>query len=83
MITIGHILFAVGLFTLTVGEIMFLAVAFRQGAGWFLACALVPFVCWIFFFLFVRNTFKPVAIQFAGLLVLLLGCYLARGISFL
>ena len=58
------------------GELRFLAIAYRQGAGWFLSCALVPFFGWIFFLFNAKNTLRPVAIQVAGAVIFFLGCWL-------
>ena len=67
MIIGGHILFALGFLLALVGDIMFLAVAYRHGLWWFLGCLFIPIVWILFSFLNVKETLKPFAISFSGL----------------
>lgn len=81
MSAIGYLLCAAGILTAILGELRFLAIVFRQGPGWLLSCLLLPFAGSIFFLFNIRTTLKPVAIQLAGLAILLLGCYLAGPVT--
>jgi len=60
------------------GEVMFLVVAYKRSLAWFLGCLLIPFVCWIFFFLNMKETIKPFVVQVLGLLLAGVGCYLGN-----
>jgi hypothetical protein len=77
MIAIGYILLAVGIIISLVGELMFLAVAYKRSLLWFFGCLFVPIVCWIFFFLNMKTTAKPFILQVVGLLLAGLGSYMA------
>jgi hypothetical protein len=70
-----------GSLTSMVGEIMFLAVAYKRSLWWFFGCLFIPIVELIFFFLNLRATAKPFAIFAAGLLMVWIGAQLA-GIDF-
>ena len=78
MITVGYILLVIGLLTAFIGELMFLTVAYKRSLLWFFACLFVPIVCWVFFFLNMKATIKPFALQVIGLLLAGLGGYMAR-----
>jgi hypothetical protein len=69
MIVGGHILFALGLIVGLIGDVIFLAAAYRHGLWWFLGCLFIPIVWVLFFFLNVKETLKPFVISFAGFLL--------------
>ena len=77
MIAIGYIFIVVGMITAIVGCLQFLAVAYKRGVLWFLGCLFVPVVSWIFFFLNMKATIKPCALQIFGLLLAGIGFYMA------
>jgi hypothetical protein len=66
MIALSYILLSMGLVIGLYGDVRFLVIAYRHGAGWFLACLFLPFVGWLFFLLFTRETWRPVALSLAG-----------------
>lgn len=76
LVAIGYLFCVLGIVMNVLGGLNFLAIAYRQGAGWFLSCALVPFFGWIFFLFNARNTLRPVVIQVAGAVIYSLGCWL-------
>ena len=77
MIAVGYILLGVGILTAFVGELMFLAIAYKRSLWWFFGCLFVPIVCWIFFFLNMKTTLKPFGLQVLGLLLAGVGGCLA------
>ena len=78
MIILGYILLALGIIVGVIGEVMFLVVAYKRSLLWFFGCLFIPIVGWIFFFLNMRATIKPFALQVLGLLMAGFGCYFAR-----
>lgn len=82
MIVLGYILLALGCVAALAGDIRFMVITYRHGFGWFFACLLLPFVSWIFFLLFTKETWKPVALALAGLAVAGAGYWLG-GFQFL
>jgi hypothetical protein len=66
MTALSYILLTLGFVTGLYGDIRFLAIAYRHGAGWFLACLFLPLVGWVFFLLYTRETWRPVALSLAG-----------------
>ena len=79
---IGSIAFGLGLTTWIAGEIRLLALAYRQGALWFLGCFFIPFVSWAFFMFNVKQAWKPVLFATIGFIVTGFG-YWAGGFQFL
>jgi len=69
MIVLAYILLILGLALGVIGDVKFLVIAYRHGVGWFLACLLVPFVGWVFFLLFTRETWRPMVLSWAGFLI--------------
>ena len=82
MTTAGYILFWLGMIVGLVGDLMFLAVVFRKSLLWFFGCLLVPLVGLIYFLFNTKQTWKPVLISYAGLLIAGIGYWLG-GFSFL
>jgi hypothetical protein len=66
MYAIGCFLYLIGLIAWTIGNVMFLAVVFRYSTAWFFGCLWVPFANWIYFFLYMRPTWKPMLIGTTG-----------------
>jgi hypothetical protein len=77
MTVLGYLLFSLGCLTSLVGEIMFLAVAYKRSLWWFFGCLFIPIVDLIFFFLNLKATAKPIAIFVVGLLAAWAGAQLA------
>jgi hypothetical protein len=82
MTTLGYVLFGLGCIAGIVGDVQFLAVAFRHSLVWFFLCLFIPFVGLIFFLLNVRETWRPVLLSTAGLIVAGAGYWIA-GFDFL
>jgi hypothetical protein len=82
MILLGYILFALGCLAGLVGDVRFLAIAYRHGFGWFFTCLFIPLVGWVFFVFYARETWRPAALSVAGFLVAGIGYWLG-GFSFL
>ena len=81
MVTIGYILFGLGCVIYLVGDVMFLTVAYKRNLWWFLGCLFVPVIWVVFFLLNFKATLKPFAISTAGLLLAVIGVWMA-GIEF-
>jgi hypothetical protein len=69
MTILGCILLALGCLTSLIGEVMFLAVAYKRSLWWFFGCLFIPIVDLVFLFLNLKTTAKPFAIFTVGLLV--------------
>jgi hypothetical protein len=82
MLIFGSIIFGLGLIVWIAGEVMLLTVAYRRSLAWFFGCLFIPFVCWIFFLLNVKQAWKPVAIATVGFIVTEIG-YWVGGLEFL
>jgi hypothetical protein len=76
MSVIGYILFWTGTIAWTIGNLMFLAVIFRYSTVWFFGCLWVPLADWIYFLLYMKQTWKPMLISFLGFLSALIGSWL-------
>jgi hypothetical protein len=76
MHAIGSVLYVTGLIAWTVGNLMFLAVVFRYSTAWFFGCLWIPFADWIYFFLYAKQTWKPMLISTAGFVATLIGGWL-------
>ena len=77
MSIIGYTLLVVGCIVWLVGEVMFLARAYRQSLGWFLGCLFVPLVSFVFLFVHFRLTVRPFLLATVGFAVALLGGWVA------
>jgi hypothetical protein len=77
-ITIGfaHLLCLLGAVAWVGGNLMFLVVVFRHSRGWFLSCLFVPFVDWLYFLFYVKQTWKPMVITTVGCLLCGVGFWL-------
>lgn len=82
MTAIAYILFTLGWIIALAGNLRFLVLAYRRGTGWFLACLLLPVVSWIFFVIYFKEAWRPVALSIAGFVLLGIG-YFIGGSSFL
>ncbi len=69
MILLAYILLILGFIIGLYGDIRFLVIAYRHGPGWFLACLFLPLVGWVFFLLYTRETWRPMALSLAGLVL--------------
>jgi hypothetical protein len=76
MFVVGYILLWTGLIAWTVGNFMFLVVVFRYSTAWFFGCMLVPFADWIYFFLYMKQTWKPMLIGTMGFVAACIGGWL-------
>jgi hypothetical protein len=75
-VAFAYLLCLFGVLVCAWGNLMFLAVVLRHSSAWFLGCLLVPFVDWIYFFFYLRRTWKPTLISIAGCLLIGIGCLL-------
>ena len=82
MVIFASILFGLGLAVWIAGEVMLLAVAYRQSLFWFFGCLFIPFISWLFFVLNAKRAWKPVVIATTGFIVTGIG-YWAGGLKFL
>lgn len=82
MTVVAYMLFILGLMVGLAGDIRFLVVAYRQGTGWFLACLLLPLAGWLFFLLYTKDTWRPVALSIAGFIIAGIG-YMVGPVDFL
>jgi hypothetical protein len=76
MIALGYILFLTGLIAWAIGGNMFLAVVFRYSTAWFFGCAFLPFTNWVYFFLYMKQTWRPMLIGTLGCMATLIGCWI-------
>jgi hypothetical protein len=78
---VGQTLLALGLLVALAGDVMFLAVAFRRSLWWFFGCLFgclfIPLVDIGFLLLNVKATAKPFGIAVLGLLIAVLGDWMA------
>jgi hypothetical protein len=77
MIITGYTLLILGCIVWLVGEVMFLARAYRQSLGWFLGCLFIPLVSFVFLFVHFRLTVRPFLLATAGCAVAVLGGWMA------
>jgi hypothetical protein len=82
IIIIGYCLFAFGCVIGLTGDIRFLVITYRHGFGWFFVCLFVPMGGLIFFLLFPKESWKPIALSCGGFVIALLG-YWMGGIDFI
>ena len=78
---IGSIFLLLGCIGLIIGQVLLLAAAYKQGLAWLLLCLFIPFASMIFLFLHFRRASRAFALITAGLLLLLLGGWLADVIA--
>jgi hypothetical protein len=76
MYAVGYILYLAGLIAWAIGGNMFLAVVFRYSTAWFFSCMFVPFANWIYFFLYIEQTWKQMLIGAAGFVAAITGCWI-------
>lgn len=69
----AYILFGLGCLASLLGDIRFLVIAYRHSVLWLIACLLVPFAALVFFLLNAKETWKPVLLAIAGLIVAAVG----------
>jgi hypothetical protein len=82
MIALGYILFWLGFIVCLVGNLMFLAIVFRDSLVWFFGCLFVPVVDLFYFLLHPKQTWKPMVIAAVGCLASITG-YCLAGFTFL
>jgi len=82
MTTLGAILFGLGCVMSLVGEIRFLVIAYRHGAGWLFACLFIPPVALLFFLLHMKETWQAMLLIVAGYAAAISG-YQLGGFNFL
>jgi len=70
---LGYILLVIGRLISLIGEVKFLAVAYKRSLWWFFGCLFIPLVELLFFFLNLRATVKPFAIFVVGILMVWFG----------
>jgi hypothetical protein len=78
---LAYSLFGLGCLVWLVGEVLFLTATYRRGWIWFLTCLFIPFVSLIFFLTHLMETWRPVAISTAGVVIACIG-YRAGGFAF-
>jgi FtsH-binding integral membrane protein len=74
---LGYALLNLGVIVCLYGEVRFLVVAYKRNLWWFFGCLFVPLVSWIFFFLNLKATIRPFALSLLGLIVAVLGAWMA------
>ena len=82
MTILAYSLFGLGCLVWLVGEVLFLTVTYRHGWIWLLTCLFIPFVSLIFFLMHLKETWRPVAISTAGVVMAWIG-YRAGGFDFI
>jgi hypothetical protein len=82
MTCLGNILFASGCAAAVAGDFRLLVLAYRAGFGWFLGCLFFPVAAWIFFILHARETWRPVSLSLAGVVLAGIGYHIG-GFDFL
>lgn len=82
MTVLGYILFGLGCIAGLVGEVRFLVITYRHGLVWFFTCLFIPFVGFFFFMSHFRETWRPVLLSTAGLIVASVGYWIV-GFDFL
>lgn len=82
MAILGATLFGLGLLLALVGEVRFLVIAYRHGAGWLFACLLLPFASLLFFLLHAKETWKLMLLMVSGTAAAVLG-YQLGGFNFM
>lgn len=78
MTAFGYFLLWVGCIVMFVADIRFLVVTYRHSVPWFLVCLFLPPAGLIFFLLHVKETWRPVALYFVGLVVVGIGCWIGE-----
>lgn len=76
MADLSNILFALGCLFGLAANVRFMVITYRHGLGWFFICLFLPLVGWLFFLLFTKETWKPVALSLAGFVIAFIGCWL-------
>jgi len=77
MVVLGYILLFSGVIICLIGEVVFLAVAYKRNLWWFFGCLLIPIAAWIFLFLNFKAVAKPFGLQILGLALAGLGGWMA------
>ena len=79
---LGYILFGLGCLAGLAGDVRFLVITYRHGLVWFFTCLFIPLVGFFFFVSHFRETWRPVLLSTAGLIVASVG-YWIGGFNFL
>jgi hypothetical protein len=77
MVTIGYMLFILGMIVSLYWQVRFLAVAYRRSLWWFFGCLFVPFVDLVFLFLNFKATWKPLGLAVGALMLAAVGARMA------
>jgi hypothetical protein len=78
MIVAGYILAVIGCLACFLGELRMLALAYRRGFGWLLACLLLAPLCWLALLAVdFKTTARPFALALVGLIVAVVGGMMA------
>jgi FtsH-binding integral membrane protein len=77
MTYLGYAVLVIGVIVCLYGQVRFLAVAYKRNLWWFFGCLFVPLVSWIFLFLNLKATIKPFALSLVGLILIVLGAWMA------
>jgi len=78
MIALAYIFLIPGVLLGLYGNLRFLVMANRHGAGWLFACMFLPLAEWVFFLLYTKETWRSVAFSLGGFVLACFGCALGR-----
>ncbi|MBI9015831.1 MAG: hypothetical protein JEZ07_01085 [Phycisphaerae bacterium] len=59
----------IGIIMMASGGIWFLITVFDDSVGWGIGCILLPIVALIYFFMNIRETWRPIVLKMAGVIV--------------
>jgi hypothetical protein len=77
MSVIGYILIWAGFIAWTIGNFRFSVVIFRYSTGWFFASMWIPLADWVCFFLYMKQTWKPMLIGTLGFVAMAIGTWMS------
>ena len=82
MIAAGYVLAVIGCIACFLGELRMLALAYRRGFAWLLACLLLAPLCWLALLAVdFKTTARPFGLALLGVIVAGVGGFMA-GIEF-
>ena len=77
MVVAGYILAVLGFIACLAGEIKMLAISYRHGFGWLLACMLMAPLCWLLLLMIdFKSMSKPFGLTILGILAAGIGSVL-------
>ena len=82
MTVLAYIFFGLGCIVGLAGNVRFMVITYRHGLGWFFTCLFLPVVSWIFFLMYFKEAWRPVALSTGGMVLAFVG-YSIGGFDFL